>query len=344
MRIWEGFVKPLVVWSVLCAMPLAVGAQQPLLRMGADDSPHGELFTSIVDVALDPFDRVIVLDGGEKQALVFGRDGRLRQRLGRVGAGPGEFTAPAAMTLTQANRLLIADAATSRITEYDVSRTDSVRFVRTWPVSLRINDLCSGGGRVFALADNGAHLIHEVAFDGRDARIVGSFGPYKSLHRNSATPQLRMLMGLGSLACAPGGEVVALAPAQLGEVRVFSAAGQELAHRLLIPFATIGLELNNGGVRYIWPPDGVINQVSSVRVSRTADVEVGVTAIRRGPEGSVTLRYERRSVARDGTQSTTANGRARFVENSERLVACIRNDPVPELWVFASTVAAAPCR
>lgn len=290
------------------------------------------------------FDRIIVLDGGEKQALVFGRDGRLRQRLGRVGGGPGEFTAPTAMTLVAGTTLLIADAATSRITEFDASRADSIRLVRTHPVTIRINDLCSGGGRVFALADDGNHLVHEIAREGRNARIVRSFATHTSLHKDAATPQLRTLMGFGSIGCSSDGEFVAIAPEQLGEVRVFTSAGRVVTHRLLTPFATIGFELRNGGVRYVWPPDSVINQVTGVRVSTTGQAEVGVVAIRGGPEGSITLRYERRVTATDGNASSASTGRARFVAGSERLVACIRNDPIPELWIFEGVVSATPCR
>jgi outer membrane protein assembly factor BamB len=69
-------------------------------------------------------EHVYVLDGGGKRVVALrAADGELAWVTGRAGAGPGEFAAPTALTLTRAGSLLVADHQNARITVLDPSGT-----------------------------------------------------------------------------------------------------------------------------------------------------------------------------------------------------------------------------
>lgn len=87
--------------SLLLLTSIPLRAQtEPILRLGGERGVAGDLFSSVTDVALDPRDRVLIPDDADSRIVVVGIDGRLRQTLGRRGAGPVEFAAPTAIVGT----------------------------------------------------------------------------------------------------------------------------------------------------------------------------------------------------------------------------------------------------
>ena len=311
----------------------------PLFRLGTGEGASDEIFTHLSAVVIDSHQRVIVLDGGEHHLVVFSRDGRRSQYLGRLGGGPGEFQAPSAMTITGSGLIVVVDPAASRLTVFDASQADSVRYQGSWAIPVRGTELCAAGSRLFVLADGGQQMIHEFRVDRAGASIVRSFATPLSRRPSGSDPRVRMLTAQGPLACSPGGDRIAFASLQLGELRVFDGAGKELLYSMLIPFRSIGLALDGPRVTYVWPKEGFVNQVVALLVNDNGEVVVNSVAVQRGPDGSRTGDYEFRTLGPLGAVVNTSPAHSRLVAVSSSRMACVRDDPAPELLVYERTGA-----
>lgn len=316
----------------------------PILRLGGERDIGGDIFARLADVAFDASNRVLILDDADNRLAVVGLDGRLRQRFGRTGGGPGEFRTPTSVAVTASGRLVVFDAQNSRLTHYDVSASDSVRFVGTASMPVRAYDACTIGERIFVLADDGRNTIHEFALSPAGLRRVRSFGELSTADPKEADPRFRIMLTKGHLACAPDGTGLAFAAEHIGQVWTFSTTGEERAHIMLSPFSGIGIELTEGGFKYIWPQDGAIAQVKSVEMLEGGAVRVGLVRLRRSPDGPIMDRYEFRTVDVDGRIQRMQPGSGRFVSRSPTLAACVAEDLVPELRVYRVNRTAPVCQ
>ena len=95
---------------------------------GVDDTT---LFTSVSEFDVDRRDRFWVFDGGSASIFIFGPDGALLRRIGRRGAGPGEFQQNGGMVVRPDDGLAQWDSRNARISFFDSSGT----FVKSWPLS-----------------------------------------------------------------------------------------------------------------------------------------------------------------------------------------------------------------
>lgn len=77
-------------------------------------------FASVRSIALDPAGGVWIGEMQERRLLRYGDDGQLIESRGRQGAGPGEFTAPFAIT-THRGSLLLFDPSAARVTRWTPS-------------------------------------------------------------------------------------------------------------------------------------------------------------------------------------------------------------------------------
>lgn len=94
---------------------------------GIDDTT---LFTSVWEFDVDPWGRMYVFDNDSRSVLRFAPDGSLIDRIGREGAGPGEFGQNGGMVILADGGLAQWDSRNARITLFD-----SAGAVReTWPV------------------------------------------------------------------------------------------------------------------------------------------------------------------------------------------------------------------
>lgn len=318
--------------------------EAPILKLGGERDVGGDIFARLADLAFDARNRMLILDDADNRLAVVGLDGRLRQRFGRAGAGPGEFRAPTSVAVTASGTLVVFDAANSRLTQYDVSAADSVRFIGTATMPVRAYDACTIGERIFVLADDGRNMIHEFALSSAGLRRIRSFGELSTTDPKEADPRFRIMLTMGHLACAPDGTALAFAAEHIGQVWTFSTTGEERAHIALAPFSGISVELTEGGFRYIWPQDGAIAQVKSVELLADGAVRVGLVRLRRSPDGPITDRYEFRTVNVAGRILQTHMGSGRFVSRSATLAACVAEDPVPELRVYRVNRAAPVCQ
>lgn len=94
---------------------------------GIDDTT---LFTSVWEFDVDRWGRMYVFDNDSRSVLRFAPDGSLIDRIGREGAGPGEFRQNGGMVILPDGGLAQWDPRNARITIFDSAGT----VQETWPV------------------------------------------------------------------------------------------------------------------------------------------------------------------------------------------------------------------
>jgi hypothetical protein len=94
---------------------------------GIDDTT---LFTSVWEFDVDPWGRLYVFDNDSRSVLRFAPDGSLIDRIGREGAGPGEFRQNGGMVILPGGELAQWDSRNARITIFDTAGMPR----QTWPV------------------------------------------------------------------------------------------------------------------------------------------------------------------------------------------------------------------
>lgn len=85
------------------------GLPAALYTLGKADGAEWESFGHLAHVAFDVDDNLYVLDAAVPVVYVYGPDGRLRQRIGRGGHGPGEFVMPLQLAVTDAGEVVVSD-------------------------------------------------------------------------------------------------------------------------------------------------------------------------------------------------------------------------------------------
>lgn len=128
------------------------------------------LFADVFEFDVDQTGRLYVFDQGAKTVLVFGADGALQRRIGRQGAGPGEFNRNGGMVIDTADRLVQWDAGNARVSFF--SREG--RFDSSWVVPGGFST--SHGLRT---DNSGALYLYRPVTPPRDGEILGRFGLVK---------------------------------------------------------------------------------------------------------------------------------------------------------------------
>jgi 6-bladed beta-propeller len=130
----------------------------------ADDT---SLFTEVFEFDVDPQGRIWAYDRPSNAIFLFAADGHLIKRIGRQGAGPGEFNNDGGMAVLGDSGLAIWDARNGRISLLDTA--GSVR--RSWPVT-------TGFSTSNALYTDrlGALYIRRPVTPPREGEILGRMG------------------------------------------------------------------------------------------------------------------------------------------------------------------------
>ncbi len=118
-----------VIARVIGAVPgVAVRrlVEEVRIAPGAEDTT---LFTEISDFAVDRAGRFWVFDRPSKSIFLFGVDGKPVRRLGRDGAGPGEYRQNNGMVTRGDGGIAIWDSQNSRVSFLDSAGA----FVTSWP-------------------------------------------------------------------------------------------------------------------------------------------------------------------------------------------------------------------
>lgn len=84
----------------------------------------GDLF------AMDARGRLLLSDADAAQVIVYSREGSEETRLGRKGAGPGEYILPHGAAVGEDGSLVVVDAGLMRLSHYDAGH----RLVSTYPI------------------------------------------------------------------------------------------------------------------------------------------------------------------------------------------------------------------
>ncbi|MDX2206726.1 MAG: 6-bladed beta-propeller [Gemmatimonadales bacterium] len=131
---------------------------------GADDV---SLFTTVYEFDVDAAGQIWAFDQDAKTILRFDSTGALIQRIGREGAGPGEFRSNNGMVTRPGGGLAIWDGGNSRITFFDSTGA----FVESWPVTARFS---TNDG--VTTDRSGAIYLRQPVTDPTDSDILGRLG------------------------------------------------------------------------------------------------------------------------------------------------------------------------
>jgi len=119
--------------------------EEMAIAPGADDI---SLFTTVREFDVDQWGRMWVFDNDTRSILVFDADGTLVRRVGRRGAGPGEFGGNSGMVILPSGGLAIWDSGNARVSFFDSTGA----FLESW--RLPPGFFTTGG----LLADSGGQL------------------------------------------------------------------------------------------------------------------------------------------------------------------------------------------
>lgn len=130
----------------------------------ADDT---SLFADVFEFDVDREGRIYVFDQGSRSVLQFAPDGALLRRIGRQGAGPGEFNRNGGMVIDADGRLVQWDAGNARISFFSTDGT----FDSSWVVPAGFST--SHGLRTDR---SGQLYLYRPVTPRRDGEILGRMG------------------------------------------------------------------------------------------------------------------------------------------------------------------------
>ncbi len=209
---WRGSV-PLLL-GVLAFLPVTGAAQEEVIRNAptcsacsvrmerlgsfgdADDEGWVDLTSRVVFLG----EEVVVVNlTARHQMMVFGRDGRFLRRMGRPGAGPGEFGVINDIMTSADGRLHVMDRGLGRMTVYAPGLT----VERVIPFSPRPIDIG------FLPLDDGSYVVNATV---GSADRIGF-----PLHRIGPDGELLLTYPTPSTAAGPGDEFALLTRLAMGE-------------------------------------------------------------------------------------------------------------------------------
>jgi hypothetical protein len=97
-------------------------SEEPIVVIGAAMGPEEDLLTNIADAAVLPDGGIVLVDGGAAELHLRAPDGTFTRKVGRLGAGPGEFESPEWLSI-RGDTLMVFDPfqETRRLTLLDLS-------------------------------------------------------------------------------------------------------------------------------------------------------------------------------------------------------------------------------
>lgn len=171
--------------------------------LGARRTPPEEVFGEIVDADFGPRERLYLLDRARQTIHVFGPSGEFVSKVGRAGAGPGEFAEPEALEAGPDGRVFVADGD-GRVSTFRVGE-DSLQHERTFVPGVRPRDLCVSDGQLFVHSPDREGTIHALDRSGRPERSFGR--PAEASHSI-----VRLTLSVSRIACSVPDDVVAELP------------------------------------------------------------------------------------------------------------------------------------
>ncbi len=154
----------------------------------APDADDTSLFTTVWEFDVDQWGRTWVYDNDANTIFVFERDGTLVRRVGRTGAGPGEFRQNMGMTIRPDGGLAQWDGSNGRITILDSTGA----YVESRPVPTTFGTMNGLVG-----SPDGTIYMRRPVTEPRPGEILGRMGlvailPDGAFGDSLVLPELRM--------------------------------------------------------------------------------------------------------------------------------------------------------
>lgn len=273
-------------------------------------------------------DRIIVVERGEPFLQVFDLDGRLRQRAGRRGAGPGEFRLVAAVAVSADGVGISAiDTPLGRLTRFVLR--DTLEFRGSQALALQAEDACFLGTRLFANTRTPEGIVHELSGTGAELRAARALGEAHAPHPLAGSPLYQNYLADGHLLCDTIENTVTLASALTGYVQVLPVDGG--AQRTIVIEGFRALEFSAAGrsLTLSKPAGGFYDEVIDVR---RRDGGVVLTVGRTDSEHSGAgdyASYREIELTSRGPQRVGLTTRWRFVGTAGGRAVCYKTDPEP---------------
>lgn len=205
----------LALLSGLLLASKAAPAQTVII--GGEESRGAELGNFVAVLALP--EHIVVLERDAPFLRVFDLDGSLRQSVGRLGSGPGEYRAPTGLSRDPATGgVMVIDPSNARVTVYGFADSlGAPRFLKLENVGIR--RLCHVGESLFGLDRNGRELLHELSI--RDGHLVSlrRFGERVTRHPLGRHPLVMTRVSDGPLYCDGASGTAFIGSRMLGEVQ-----------------------------------------------------------------------------------------------------------------------------
>lgn len=126
----EHVIRLIHIFGLLFVLPsLFLGNDSPITReefriweelsIGKLEGEPEYMFSRISDLAVDGAGRIYVLDYMEAELRVFDKEGRHLRTIGRRGQGPGEFSGPFTLGMTERNTIMVHDLINRRISYFN---------------------------------------------------------------------------------------------------------------------------------------------------------------------------------------------------------------------------------
>jgi len=187
------------------------------LVIGVLEGEVYEMFGRIQDLAADTEGNIYVLDDRTAMVRVFDSQGKYVQSYGAFGEGPGEFRAPTALVVDEANRLLVADRI-QRITAFS---RENGKIGTTVTLQGSPLDLCVSATRIYIHLMGSEHdgVMHALDTTGTYLHSFGSGYQFGG-------PMAREDLSRGSLTCSPHMDDIMFTFRYIPVMRGYSSQGE----------------------------------------------------------------------------------------------------------------------
>jgi phospholipase C len=174
-------------------------------------------------IAVDTAGHIWVADTGSDQIAELAAGGRVLARFGTAGAGPGQLSQPAALTVS-GGTVYVADQGNSRIEEF----TTAGGYLRSISVATPAGVALDRKGDIWVSSPSSAvgNSIYEFSAAGKQ---LSSFGSTQAGYGDLGDP--------GGIAVGPGGKIYVAQP-DYGWVTVFGSDGSFYTEFGLVPAAS----------------------------------------------------------------------------------------------------------
>ena len=139
------------------------------LSIGVDEGDDNDVFWSIADICVNDRGDIFVLDSRKGRIQAYDENGVHQRNIGKIGEGPGEFTAPSALL---SGKGLIWVLHLRKISVFN----ENGDFQYSFPLDFRGLDMAFlGSGELMILGPKGENIFHAYSLEGEYLYSFGDF-------------------------------------------------------------------------------------------------------------------------------------------------------------------------